>query len=161
MDPRNMADLLRWFREAWTSEMPARLHDRGHEEDGSPHWHAAFRSYIAGSDWATDQDGSVLRPVRAHFSGWAHSSGRNCLRARLLFVLACHDFDPAAAWEALRGPAVTDWDHMHREDTTEATLRRFWRACQHEPRRFLPPRDRGALARVGKSESQHRAEEAA
>lgn len=156
-----LQELLRWFREAWSAEMPVRLHDRGTEDDGAPHWHAAFRSYLTGNEWATDQDGTIRRPIRAHWSQMAGSSGRGGRRARYLFVLACSDFDPLLAYRRVcpLGDGIGAWADDVALDYAEATLQRFHDRCQVEPRRFLPT-PKGAMARVGKSESQHRAEEA-
>lgn len=160
-EPRTLSQLVGWFLAAWQAEMPVRLHDRATiEPDGAPHWHAAFRSYLLGNEWAVDQDGTIRRPLRAHWSIWARASGRNSMRARWLFVLACKGGDVHAAWQALRGPAPSAWERMHREDSAGYTLRRFLEVCQATLVRELPPRERGVLRRVGKSESQHRAEEA-
>lgn len=157
--PKSLSALVRWFAEAWAAEMPQRLHSRDMDEGGNPQWHAAFRSYLAGLD--EDKEGDITRPVRTHWRQLAHSSGRGGRRARWLFVLACSGFDWLVACRRI-GPidGLGAWGDDMALDYATATLAGFYERCRSEPRKFVRA-PRGALSRVGKSESQHKAEEAA
>lgn len=154
-----LADLLRWLATAWAAEIPIRLHVHETDDGGKPQWHAAFRAFLAALD--TDREGDIMRPVRAHWRALAHSSGSGGRRARWLYVLACSGWDWRLACRRI-GPIemLGPWGDDLALDYATATLTEFHRRCQSEPRKFVRA-PRGALARVGKSEAQHNAEEAA
>ena len=79
-EPRDLPELLTWFRREWDAECPSRTHERGVEPQsalGSPKLAGAFRSYITGSPMATDHDDRLdvdmrdaarLRPIHAALS---------------------------------------------------------------------------------------------
>lgn len=159
--PSNLHDLVRWFREAWESEMPTRLHSRDTDAGGSPDWHGEFKAYLTASVYAIDEEGSARRPMAVHWTRWSNSTGRDASRARFLYTLVCKGYSVPNAWQALKG-TPTELGAVARDDFAYRTLARFWEVCQTPPRVY-PPRPKedrkGALSRVGKSEAQHHAEE--
>lgn len=79
--PRGLPALLHWFLTEWAHEVPDRIHkgdvwrdyvglmeDRkaeGGSRLGSPQYAEAFRRYLEGSPFETDQDGRYARPIHA------------------------------------------------------------------------------------------------
>ena len=147
-EPRHLAALVRWFREAASDDIPARIHCRDIDDGGAPQWHAAFRAWLTADPRATDREGHVRSPFRFWLwtmrkSGW---SGR--VRADFLHRLAIYDGD----WlNAVRSMPPEDLEVMLRDFVVES-LRQHWRNMQSEPRRHVA---------APKSESQHQAEESA
>jgi hypothetical protein len=111
--PREVPDLIRWFRTEWEAECPPRTHERGVEPEsalGAPKLAGAFRSYIMGSPMATDHDDRLdidmrdaarLRPMHAAL---AYMSRKWPLSAHYLFAIAWMGAewqDVALAWRML------------------------------------------------------------
>jgi hypothetical protein len=129
-EPRDLRELLAWFRREWDREVPRRVHERGVEPDsaiGSPRLAGAFRSYLMGSPFATDHDDRLdidrrdatrLYPIHAAI---VILSRRWPLSGRFAFLLGISGSND---WEAI----TLSW-HMlpevgHR--FAEGTLRHLW-----------------------------------
>ncbi len=155
-EPHDLSSLVRWFRHEWQAEMGSgRLHVRETDGGGAPNWHARFRQLI---------EGEQLRsfPVRYHLASMSRASQRGMRRAEFCFRLACTDYDVLATVRATSPAGYDEHGEDWALDYAEMCLRRLWRKVTDvaandpsdgRPRRYLP--------RVGKSEAQHRAEEAA
>jgi hypothetical protein len=168
MTPRGLHGLLRWYRHEWHAEMGSgRIHVRDTDEGGDLEWHQLFAQIVelpggTTPDGEPDTTGSssTSLPLRYHLHNMARNSARGRRRAEYLFSLACHDFDVRRAGLACSAVAGHDDAEDWLLDYAEMSLGRLYRATRDpahvdgdgRPRRYLP--------RVGKSESQHRAEEA-
>jgi len=112
-EPKNLPDLMAWFRREWEAEIPSRIHERGTEPDsalGAPKLAGAFRSYIMGSPMATDHDDRLdldhrdaarIRPIHA---AMRVMSNRWPLSTHYLFAIAWTGAewqDVALAWRML------------------------------------------------------------
>jgi hypothetical protein len=165
-EPHSLRDLVAWHRAAWESEMPQRLHSRATDAGGGPDWHGEFRAYLYGAVTAVDDDGEARRPAHLVWTRWANGHGSNATRARFLHHLAFLGGDIEAAWlatmPAQRRAKLVGIESVACSDFAYETLRRFYREVTRPPVVYSGPRrERSVTDRVGKSESQHRAEDAA
>ena len=139
-EPKELHDLLRWYRREWEAECPPRTHERGVEPDsalGAPKLAGAFRSYIMGSPYATDHDDRLdvdmrdaarVRPIHASLAIMEHKWP---LSAHYLFAVAWMGADwqdVALAWRML--PEVG-----HR--FAESALRHLWYIWAREQARSV------------------------
>jgi hypothetical protein len=155
-EPANLSRLVSWFRHEWHAEMGSgRIHVRDTDEGGAPDWHQRFKDLINETDLHRF-------PMRYHLDRMSRSSTRGSRRAVFLFRLACSDFDVLSTVRATSPAGYDEHGEEWALDYAEASLRRLYRQATDvsvndpdsgRPRRYLP--------RVGKSEAQHRAEEAA
>ena len=175
--PRNLGELLGWFEAAIWAENPSDIHssdvwrDYGEEGQGgsrlgTPRWSDGFRRYIEAARWwdppdkdeqgkdkkpawlETDPDGYFLRPLQVALVKIARGAGGYPAQpevARWLVHLAQRRFD----WQA--AGAAEGWSEAQARFTYEGALRLLWRVY----------RERSNGRPKEKSESQHRAEEAA
>lgn len=147
-EPTHLAALIRWFREASSDDIPARIHCRDIDGGGAPQWHASFRAWLTAHPSAVDREGYTRSPFR-HWLWVMRGAGRSGrVRATFLHRLAVYDGD----WlNAVRSMPPDDLEVMLRDFVVES-LRQHWRMMQSEPRRHVSG---------PKSEAQHAAEEAA
>lgn len=155
-EPKSLSSLISWFRHEWQAEMgTGKIHSRDTDEGGAPDWHARFKALIEAENLRSF-------PVRYHLAGMARASRRGTRRAEFIFRLACTDYDVLATVRATSPAGFDEHGEDWALDYAEMCLRRLWRKVTDvaandpsdgRPRRYLP--------RTGKSESQHRAEEAA
>lgn len=128
-EPRQLNDLVRWYRTEWEREIPRKMHEPGTEPDsalGAPRMAGAFRAYLCGNPMATDHDdrldpdyyGAARRyPVHAALTILAHKWP---LSARYLFAIGWSGAewgDVCLAWHML--PEIG-----HR--FTQDSLRHLW-----------------------------------
>lgn len=167
-EPSSLAALLKWFRTEWQAEMGSgRIHVRDTDAGGDPDWHARFRALVElpkvkdGDPVEWTGSSSTSLPLRYHLRNMARASHRGRTRAEFLFRLACLDFDVMVA---ARHTSPAAWDHHGEQwalDFAENSLRRLHRRCidprwndAEGPRTFVQ-------RRIGKSEAQSAAEDAA
>jgi hypothetical protein len=139
-EPRELHELLRWFRTEWEQECPGRIHQRGVEPEsalGAPVLAGAFRAYIMGGPMATDHDDRLdvdmrdaarVRPMHAALAVMSHKWP---LSARFLFALAWMGVewqDVALAWQML--PEIG-----HR--WTQDALAHLWRIWARDQARMV------------------------
>jgi hypothetical protein len=148
-EPTHLAALVRWFMDAARDDIPIRIHSRDTAEDGDPQWHPSFQTWLLAHPAATDREGHVKSPFR--FWMWVMSrEGRdNRVMAEWLYEVACAEGDWLGCCRRMT-PLTDDGEVMARAFAVTA-LQRFWRYMQRDPYPNAPR----------KSESQHRAEEAA
>lgn len=149
---RRMADVVRrpngpdgyaaWLVTEWQQEIPDKLHEIDTEPDsalGSPKLDGGFRSYLHGSDFATDHDdrldancsGSArLRPIHAALrlmAGRAHDE--HCdkvLMSRFLWRVACS----GGEWRTVCDQSgIPSWVAAV---YTETALRHLWAIWQRD-----------------------------
>jgi hypothetical protein len=137
-EPRELRDLLAWYRREWTREVPTRIHEHDVEPDsaiGSPKLAGAFRSYLTGSPFATDHDNRYdvdrrgaarLYPIHAAITIMSH---RCPLSARFLFLLGVsgdNDWERITlAWNML--PEIGQF-------YAQAVLRKLWEIWERDRR---------------------------
>ena len=112
-EPRELPELLRWFRREWEAECPPRTHERGVEPEsalGAPKLAGAFRAYICASPMQTDHDDRLdvdmrdaarVRPIHA---AMRVMSNKWPLSTHYLFAIAWMGAewqDVALAWRML------------------------------------------------------------
>lgn len=112
-EPRELNELLAWFRREWEAELPRRIHERGTEPEsalGAPKLAGAFRAYMTGSPMATDHDdrqdidfrgAARVRPLHAAMHVMSH---RWPLSTHYLFAIAFAGAewqDVSLAWKML------------------------------------------------------------
>jgi hypothetical protein len=131
-------------------DIPARIHSRDIDAGGAPQWHGAFRAWLTAPPSAVDREGHVRSPFRFWLWVMAGEGRSGRVRAEFLHRLAMFDGDWLAAIRVVT--PVTDDGEVMARDFAVVSLQRFWRNMQTEPRR---------MEGGPKSESQHRAEEAA
>ena len=182
--PQTWAALEAWFRDAWETSLPTRMHTRGVEDGsalGSPAMARAMHArtdHVSEDGWGVtgwDRDGQPRGIDRA--------SGLT--RSPFLFYLECRlrsreESDRLGARMVIRW-AYMGWDipalahavflRTHGQDdfATEAmaallerTVRRLWHDCQREPVRYAVCRECRRMRCVccERSEAQVNAEEA-
>ena len=156
-EPRNLSALIRWYSEAVGDAIPTRLHSRQMSEGGTPEWHAAFRAWLLAHPAATAREGYIRSPLRYWLWVLHRNGGRDKRRAEFLWRLAYADGDDM---DAVHGRlSMSEWGQDMAEAYAIASLRILWRMMQSEPVKF--ERGPSTVVDQGKSESQHRAEEAA
>ncbi len=128
-EPRELSDLIRWFRHEWEAELPRRIHERGVEPDsalGAPRLAGAFRAYLMGSPMATDHDDRLdanaggdarLFPIHAAMTVMSHKWP---LSARFLRAIAWGGAD----WVDVAGQWNLAAEIGHR--FAESALRHLW-----------------------------------
>jgi hypothetical protein len=152
-----------WYRAEWQGEMgTGRTTIALIDEGGGPEWHERFRALIVNARTDSDATSASSFPMRYYLQRLYRGRGtHNKRRATYLFRLACMGFDVAATARATSPAGWYEHGEAWAHDYTEMCLRRLYRIAHDPelsdndgmPRKFLP--------RVGKSEAQHRAEEAA
>ena len=164
----DLVSLKRWFRDEWQAELGSgRIHVATTDPGGDPDWNERFRSLMAyPPEASTEMPGDELArmrsfPLRWHLRTMARGGKHGYRRARFLFVLACQDFDVAAAARAV-SPAGDDTDgEQWAHDYAVMCLRKLWDMAHDPERTDEGGRPRTFVARrIGKSEAQFRAEEA-
>lgn len=139
IQPKGLDQLLGWFCEVISDEVPVALHKAGvwrdHGEDaaggsklGTPAWSDPFRRFIEGVDHpsALDSDGYYKWPLRAALSRMDRN--RKPLVARMLFQLALMGGD----WRRLADKMSYPTEIM--ELTIERALFLCWREYASERR---------------------------
>lgn len=127
--PKGLEQLVTWFRGVCADELPVALHRQGVWRDHGPHAEGgshlgspaptdAFRRFLEGVPWQTDEDGYYLHPLRAALD---RMSRRYPLMARHLFALALLDGD----WR--RHSDNIAWQREETSVYIEEALRRLWR----------------------------------
>jgi hypothetical protein len=168
----SLSSLVRWFASEVGDAIPVRLHSRDTDSGGVPEFHQAFVQWLDAPDGALDREGYIKFPLRYWISRMG-DQGRAGKRARFCWLLAQCDFDWRRA--AFLNKSAADDDAAH--DYARATLLRL-RGLMYDadgtPHQPVISK-RGQCAEKGcvnktshyrcrdheKSESQHRAEEAA
>ena len=130
-----------WLVAEWQQEIPDRLHEIDTEPNsvlGSPKLDNRFRSYLHGSDFATDRDDRVdstsvgaarLRPVHAALRLMAGRGDEHCdkvLMSRFLWRVACSGGD----WRTVCDQSdIPSWVAAI---YTETALRHLWAIWQRD-----------------------------
>ena len=153
-DDPSLKTLLAWFASEVSDSIPVRLTSRETNEGGTPEWSGGLRHYLTGNPCATDKDGWVTSRLRCRLSGLYRHGGQDKHRAEFLYRLAASNGDWLTAVRS-KNYSTSHWPEHECQAYAHASLRILWRLMQSEPVRYVPG------PRIEKSESQHRAEEAA
>lgn len=148
-EPRHLAALVRWYMDAVGDDIPVRLHSRDTAEDGDPEWHPAFRAWLMAHPAAVDREGYVRSPLKFWLWLMTNEGRENRVMADFLYRLARLEGDWLAAARTIT--SLTDDGEVMARVFAVATLQKFWRRMQTEPRRHV--------REPQKSEAQHAAEE--
>ena len=173
MTDDSLRPLLAWFASEVSDAIPIRLVSRDLDAGGAPELHAAFLAWLDAPDTALDREGYVKFPFRYWVWRMGDGDGRAGKRARFCWLLAACDFDWRRAVRLNLGDTPEDAAHTY-VIATLSRLRGLMYDRDGTPHQPVVTK-RGACAEKGcqnktshyrcrdheKSESQHRAEEAA
>ena len=142
--PQSLREYVAELRDAVEAEVPMRLHQSGVEVEGeggshlgTPRWTADFRRYIAGSPYATYEQGTEVHWVAPHRSALARmENGSSVTRAAagMVWLLPLNRYSPREAWSVQVGRLANVVAIEAAEAWAFEALRRWWVFFCEQPR---------------------------
>ena len=133
--PQSLREYIAELKDAVEAEVPMRLHQSGVEVEaaggshlGTPRWTADFRRYIAGSPFATYEEGTEVLWVSPHRSALARmENGSNTTRAAagMVYLLPLNRYSPREAWTVQVG-RLANTDAVEAAESWAAESLRRW-----------------------------------
>jgi hypothetical protein len=143
--PQSLREYINELRDAVEAEIPERLHqsgvevegDKGGSHLGTPRWTADFRRYIAGSPYATYEEGTDVQWVSPHRSALARMENGSAVTraaAGLVYLLPLHRYSTREAWSIQVGRLANTQAMEAADAWAYESLRRWWVYYCEQPR---------------------------